>query len=152
MNPHEPFIRRTNRLAIEAAKKGNHPFGAVLAHEGEVIAEAENTVNTDRDPTRHAELNLVVKVNRVHPPDFLKESTLYASTAPCLMCAANIWRTGIKKVVYGVTYETFSSLVPEDHKYVSIEEVYRLLDTPLHAIGGILEEECLKAYEYWPED
>jgi tRNA(Arg) A34 adenosine deaminase TadA len=32
----------------------NHPFGAVLVHEGRVIVEAENTVNSDQDITAHA--------------------------------------------------------------------------------------------------
>ncbi len=148
----ETYIRRANQLALQAAQKGNHPFGAVLVHGDEIVAEAENTVNTDGDFTRHAELNLVATANRVHPPKVLGESTLYASTAPCLMCAAAIWRAGIRKVVYGVRYETFSRLVPGRHRYVSIEEAYRLLDTPLDAEGGVLEEECLASYMSWPEE
>jgi len=151
MKQHERYIQRANTLALQAAKKGNHPFGAVLVHDDGIIAEAENTVNTDRDPTRHAEINLVVKAHRTFPPEILRKSTLYSSTAPCLMCASAIWRTGIRKVVYGVTYETFSNFVPEEFKYVSIEDAFRLLDTPLNAIGGVLEEECLKVYEHWPE-
>jgi hypothetical protein len=39
-----------------------------------------------------------------------------------------------------------------DSKYVSIEEVYRLLDKTLEALGGVLEEECLNSYKYWPKE
>ena len=106
MFEHKTHMQRANQLALMAAKKGNHPFGSVLVHENRIIAEAENTVNTDRDFTRHAELNLVVLADSDFSKEILQESTLYASTAPCIMCAAAIWRAGIRKVVYGVRYET----------------------------------------------
>ena len=148
----ETYIRRANQLALQAAQKGNHPFGAVLVHGDMIIAEAENTVNTDGDFTRHAELNLVTAARRDFSTEVLGESTLYASTAPCLMCAAVIWSAGIRRVVYGVSYETFSSLVPGRYRYISIEKAFRLLDTPLDARGGVLQEECLSSYEFWPSE
>jgi tRNA(Arg) A34 adenosine deaminase TadA len=40
---HESFILRVIQLAITSGKKGNHTFGALLVHAGEVIATAENT-------------------------------------------------------------------------------------------------------------
>ena len=148
---HEKYIRKANQLAVQAAKKGNHPFGAVLVHDEKIIMEAENTVTTDNDPTRHAELNLVVKATRKYPRETLCESTLYASTAPCMMCASVIKDAGIRKIVYGVRYETFADLVPGDYKYLTIEEVFRHHDAPLESIGGILEEECLESYKHWPK-
>jgi tRNA(Arg) A34 adenosine deaminase TadA len=66
--------------------------------------EAENTVNTDDDPTRHAELNLVVSASKKYPREVLRDLTLYTSTAPCLMCAYVIKDAGIKNVVYGMRY------------------------------------------------
>ncbi|MBD3204972.1 hypothetical protein GF319_01350 [Candidatus Bathyarchaeota archaeon] len=151
MASHEKYILRANELAISAAEKGNHPFGAVLVHEDKIIEEAENTIITESDFSRHAELNLVVKAVKNNPPETLSNSTLYASTAPCLMCAAAIWNSGIRKVVYGVTYDTFSSLVPGKYKFISIEKAFELLETPITTVSGILEKECLKAYEHWPK-
>jgi tRNA(Arg) A34 adenosine deaminase TadA len=43
---HDPFIRKAIELAIASGKKGNDTFGAVLVHEGAIIATAENTQNT----------------------------------------------------------------------------------------------------------
>jgi tRNA(Arg) A34 adenosine deaminase TadA len=151
MSHHDSFIRRCYELAVSAAAKGNHPFGAVLVHRGRVIAEAENTVVTDRDQTRHAELNLVVVAQREYPLTVLHGSTLYSSTAPCAMCAAAMWSSGIRRVVYGVAYETFASIIPGKHSYIPIEEVYERLGTPLEAVGGVLEEEGVKVYDHWPE-
>jgi tRNA(Arg) A34 adenosine deaminase TadA len=152
MPPHETFIKRANKLALQAAQKGNHPFGAVLVHNNKIIAEAENTVNTDDDFTRHAELNLVAAARKDYSQEVLSESILYASTAPCLRCAAAIWSAGIRSVVYGVRYETLSSRVPDTYRYVSVEEAYKLLKTPLYAIGGVLEEQCLESYKLWHKE
>jgi tRNA(Arg) A34 adenosine deaminase TadA len=148
---HEKYMRRANQLAVQAAKKGNHPFGAVLVYRDEIIAEAENTIKSDMDFTRHAELNLVVKASNKYDREVLSESTLYASTAPCIMCAAAIKDVGITRVVYGVKYETFAEQVPGPYRYVSIEDIYKLLGKPLEAFDGVLEEECLDSYEHWPK-
>lgn len=145
---HDKHIRRANQLTVQAAKKGNHPFGALLVHDDKIIMEAENTVNTDDDPTRHAELNLVVSASKKYPREVLRDSTLYTSTAPCLMCAYVIKDAGIKNVVYGMRYQTFADLIPGDYKYLSIEKVFKLHDTLLESTGGVLEEECLESYKY----
>ena len=58
MDTHEHLARQTIELARQARAAGNHPFGALLAIDGEVVLTATNTVKTDRDPTAHAESNL----------------------------------------------------------------------------------------------
>jgi tRNA(Arg) A34 adenosine deaminase TadA len=45
-------------------KKKAHTRGAVLVYNDEIIAEAENSIHTDMDFTRHAELNLVVEASK----------------------------------------------------------------------------------------
>jgi tRNA(Arg) A34 adenosine deaminase TadA len=149
---HDSFMRRAFDLAASAAFKGNHPFGAVLVHAGEVVLMAENTVNTSGDQTRHAELNLIAEARRTHPRDFLAECTLYASTAPCPMCAYAIWESGITRVVYGVTYEKFAETIAHNSPYIKIEDIYSLLKTPAQITGGFLEEEGTRAYGHWPKN
>jgi tRNA(Arg) A34 adenosine deaminase TadA len=147
---HDIYMRRTFDLAVSAAVKGNHPFGAILVHSGEVILTAVNTVNTDRDQTRHAELNLVAEARRTIPRDVLEESTIYASTAPCAMCTYAIWEAGIRRIVYGVTYQTFAKLITGGSPYIPCEEIYKRLDTPAEITGGVLEEEGIRVYRHWP--
>jgi len=76
---HEQFIRQAFDLAISAGKKGNHPFGAVLVHQGKAILTAENTVNTDNDFSHHAEANLLARANREFSREVLRQSTIYTS-------------------------------------------------------------------------
>jgi tRNA(Arg) A34 adenosine deaminase TadA len=145
----EPFIKQCHELAISAGKRGNHTFGALLVHNGKVIMTAENSVNDDRDDTRHAELNLIVKAQREYPTEVLQVSTLYTSTAPCLMCSAVIWNAGITKIVYSVSYEAFARLIPGEYRYMTCHEVYERLGTPAHIIGPVLETEGLEVFKYW---
>jgi len=51
--------------AQRAANDGNYPFGAVVSDaQGKVIASAHNTQNSDKDPTAHAEINLIRQLTK----------------------------------------------------------------------------------------
>jgi tRNA(Arg) A34 adenosine deaminase TadA len=146
---HEPYIRECHALAISAGKKGNHTFGAVLVHDGEIISTAENTVNTDEDDFRHAEYNLVMKSKDAFPEDVLASSTLYTSTAPCYLCTATILAAGISKIVYSVSYDAFARLIPGGYKYISCEEFVERIGSQTTVIGPILEKDGLQVFRYW---
>lgn len=92
--------------AIEVARRaranGNHPFGAVLAVDGDIVLEAENTVVTGRDRTGHAEINLMRLAESRLRRDEIDGATLYTSTEPCAMCAGAIYWCGVGRVVYGL--------------------------------------------------
>ena len=60
-----------------------------------------NTVETERDPTGHAELNLVRQVGHLGA-DVLASTTLYTSTEPCAMCSGGIYWAGIGHVVFAL--------------------------------------------------
>ena len=97
------FVRRAIAVADKAMAKGNHPFGAVLVDaDGKVIAEGENTFQTDGGPG-HAETNLARFAAREYPPEYLGTCTLYTSVEPCCMCAGTIYWAGIGAVVFGMT-------------------------------------------------
>src|SRR5437870_5135813 len=61
MDNHHQYIRRCIKLAEQAKQGSNFPFGALLVRNDVIVMEAENSTVTDRDATRHAELNLVSK-------------------------------------------------------------------------------------------
>lgn len=145
---HEQFIRKAIELAVASGKEGNHTFGAVLVHEGEIIATAGNTAVTG-DGYGHAEYNLVLKSAEQVPDSVLQESTLYTSTAPCNRCSFAILAAGIKRIVYSVSYEGFARVAP-DYKVLTLYEITdRLNLTEVEIVGPILEEEGLRAFEYW---
>jgi tRNA(Arg) A34 adenosine deaminase TadA len=109
-NADEALIRRTLVLAREARDAGNHPFGSLLAIGRDVVLTAHNTVHTRRDPTAHAETNLVAEAIRRLPPDQIARSVLYTSCEPCAMCAGTIYWAGIRAIVYALPAEELAAL------------------------------------------
>ncbi len=98
------FLRQAIRVAQRARDKGNHPFGAVLVDENNVVVlEGENTVNTEHDATGHAEANLVRAASKQFDAAKLAKCTLYSSTEPCPMCAGAMFWSGIGRVVYALS-------------------------------------------------
>jgi tRNA(Arg) A34 adenosine deaminase TadA len=146
MPQHEQFIRQCFELAIDAGKQGNKPVGALLVHEDHILMTAQNTVHSDNDSTRHAEMNLIVNSQRSHSQETIEQCTLYTSTAPCLMCTAAIWRAGIARIVYSVSYESLATVVYPGYRFIPCEEVYERLATDVEVVGPILEEEGLRVW------
>jgi tRNA(Arg) A34 adenosine deaminase TadA len=104
------FLREAIALAFAARSHGNHPFGALLAADGEILLRAENSVITQADVTNHAELNLVRLAQRHLSAAALSRATLYTSTEPCPMCSGAIYWAGIPRVVYACSEEDLYAL------------------------------------------
>jgi len=114
MDVHEPFARQAIELARQARLAGNHPFGALLVVDGEVTLSAQNTVKTDRDPTAHAETNLVAQAIRQLSPDQIRRSVLYTSCEPCAMCVGKMYWAGIRSIAYALPAEELAALAGRD--------------------------------------
>lgn len=149
---HEPFIRLCYKLAADAAKKGNHPYGAVLVCGGRVILSAENTVKSANDFSRHAEMNLMVAAARNVPNDILKNCTVYTSTYPCLACSQAILLRGISRIVYGVSLERSANILGYKKIGLTCEMLYKSLNLPLEPVGPVLEEEGMAVFKQWPKN
>lgn len=106
----ETHIRRAIALAREAADRGDNPFGSVLVHDGEVLAEARNAVVTDDDVTAHPELRLARVAGRADGRD-PTEMTLYTSTEPCPMCSGALYHAGIERIVFSASAADIRELV-----------------------------------------
>jgi tRNA(Arg) A34 adenosine deaminase TadA len=101
------------RLARSARERGDHPFGAIVVTPGGAVVEGMNSVLTERDPTGHAETNLVRAAAAVLESVELAASTLYTSTEPCAMCAGAIYWSGIGRVVYALSEDDLIEMVRE---------------------------------------
>jgi tRNA(Arg) A34 adenosine deaminase TadA/8-oxo-dGTP pyrophosphatase MutT (NUDIX family) len=149
-------MRQCFALARSAFGKGNHPFGALLIHNGQVILTAENSVASDPrrpgpDVTRHAESNLVSLAASTLPPEVLRACTLVTSTEPCMMCVGAIYWAGIPEIVYGVQAETLARMARDPFVLTS-----RFLlgegRSQVRVLGPVLEAEGLRVYDGWMLD
>jgi tRNA(Arg) A34 adenosine deaminase TadA len=145
----EEFLRRAIELAAQARSRGNHPFGALLALDNSLLLTAENTVNTERDPTAHAETNLIRRAVHEIEPQKLSRSTLYTSCEPCAMCVGAIYWAGVRKVVYALAAEELARLAGGDF-LVPCRELFSKAQQRVEVAGPLLYEEAVRVHEgYW---
>ncbi|NMC53374.1 MAG: nucleoside deaminase [Chloroflexi bacterium] len=138
-------LREAIALAAAARAHGNHPFGALLAVNGEILARAENTVITGADVTQHAELNLVRLAQQQLPQEVLAQAALYTSTEPCPMCSGAIYWAGIPRVVYACSEETLYGL-SGGGLALPCREVFARGARPVQVLGPLLEEEAIQPH------
>ena len=147
----ERFARQAIELARQAKAAGNHPFGALLVLDGEVMASAQNTVFTDRDPTAHAETNLVSYAIRELSTDVIRRSVLYTSCEPCAMCVGKIYWAGIRSIVYALAAEDLAQLAGGSF-LVPCRELLAKAAEPVTVIGPLLATDARDVHlGYWPE-
>ncbi|MDQ2754671.1 MAG: tRNA adenosine(34) deaminase TadA [Actinomycetota bacterium] len=93
------------KLALDqarlAAKRGEVPVGAVVVHEGQVIAVAGNEREVTGDPTAHAEILALRRSAEALGTWRLTGATLYVTLEPCPMCAGALIAARISRLVFG---------------------------------------------------
>ena len=99
----EQFMAIALEEARRAAEEGEVPIGAVVVHEGEVIARAHNRRETDADPSAHAEFSAMLEASRKLGRWRLSGCTVYVTLEPCLMCAGLMVNSRIDRCVYGAS-------------------------------------------------
>jgi len=94
--------KRLLRIAYEEARagfaEGGCPIGSVLARGGEVVAQGRNQRGQKGDPIAHGEMDALRKAGRQKT---YRDTVLYTSLSPCMMCTGTIIQFGIPRVVIG---------------------------------------------------
>ncbi len=128
-------------LALECARKaeshGDVPIGAVVARDGEVLAEAGNERELRGDPTAHAEILAIRAAAAALGGWRLPGTTLYVTLEPCAMCAGAIVLARIPTVLIG-------TLDPKAGAAGSVLDVLAepALNHRPEVVAGVLGDEC----------
>jgi len=137
-------------LAKENVKKGfGGPFGAVIVKNGEVIAQAANSVTSTNDPTAHAEVNAIRQACKKLNTFNLSGCEIYASCEPCPMCLSAIYWARIDKVYVAATKKDAAEAGFDDefiYKELDLPETKRQLKT-----SELLMEEGQKPFIEWKQ-
>jgi tRNA(Arg) A34 adenosine deaminase TadA len=141
----EQFLKQAIQLARQARLAGNHPFGSLLVLDGSVVLTAQNTVKTDRDPTAHAETNLVTEAIRHLDQAQIRRAVLYASCEPCAMCAGKMYWAGIRSIVYALPSEELAALAGGDFLVPCKELFARAVET-VRIAGPMLVSEAREVH------
>jgi tRNA(adenine34) deaminase len=86
--------------ARQAAESGEVPIGAVVVHDGAIIARGRNRVLRDVDPTAHAEIVALRAAATALGNYRLAGCTLYVTLEPCAMCAGTMIHARIDRLVF----------------------------------------------------
>lgn len=123
--------------AKKAGSAGEVPVGAVVVHNGQVMARGGNAMVGSQDATQHAELRVLKAAAYAVGDTRLTSATLYVTLEPCAMCAGAILLTRVGRVVFGAW----------DDKAGMVGSVHDLLRHPKlnhrpEVQGGVRAEEC----------
>lgn len=146
----EELMRRAIAVSENSVRNGGGPFGAVIASkDGEIIAEASNSVTIDHDPTAHAEVNCIRKATAKLGTFDLAGYDIYTSCEPCPMCLGAIYWAHLDKIYYANDRKDAAAIgFDDDFIYKELE----LKNEDRHKkMELLLPEEAKKAFEMWAE-
>ncbi len=145
----EELMRRACRLSEESVARGGGPFGAVIARDGVIMAEASNSVTINRDPTAHAEVNAIRAACARQHTFTLAGCDIYCSCEPCPMCLGAIYWAHIDHIYYANTRQEADAIGFGDNTIY--EEIATPLDQRHLPIRQLLPEAGRKAFQMWRE-
>jgi tRNA(adenine34) deaminase len=86
--------------ARSAAQAGEVSIGAVLVHDGEIVARGQNRALRDNDPTAHAEIVAIREAARMLGNYRLNGCSLFVTLEPCAMCAGAMIHARLDRLVF----------------------------------------------------
>ena len=95
------FMGEALRQARKAWEAEEVPVGAVVVHQGRIIARAHNQVEILNDATAHAEMLAITQAESVMGDWRLHECELYVTKEPCPMCAGAMVHVRFNRVIFG---------------------------------------------------
>ena len=95
------FMGEALRMAHRAYQAEEVPIGAVIVHQGKIVARAWNQVETLHDATAHAEMLAITQAENALEDWRLQQCTLYVTKEPCPMCAGASVLARLERVVFG---------------------------------------------------
>jgi len=131
------YMREALAEARSAAAAGEVPIGAVLVHDGKILARSGNRTIRDCDPTAHAEV-VALREAAHHLGNYrLASTTLYVTIEPCSMCSGAILQARVPRLVYGA----------DDPKGGAVRSCFKTLshlrlNHQVEVTPGVLAAEC----------
>lgn len=133
----ERFMVEALKEAKTALEKDEVPVGAVIVHEGKVIARAHNQNVLLKDPTAHAEMIAITEAAAALQSERLLNAELYVTIEPCAMCAGALVWARVKRIIYGADD-------PKGGACGSVVNIarHKKFNHRIQVLSGVLEKEC----------
>ena len=143
------LMRRAIELSKQSVRNGGGPFGAVIARNGEIVAEGSNCVTIDCDPTAHAEVSTIRKACKALGTFDLSGCEIFTSCEPCPMCFGAIYWAHLDKIYMGNDRKDAAKIgFDDDFIYQEIALDAKNRKKPSEVL---LRDEALEAFKMWDE-
>ncbi len=144
----ESLMRRAIALSMEKMQSGSGgPFGAVIARNGEVVAEGWNQVTSSADPTAHAEVVAIRRACQALGRFDLRDCEIFTSCEPCPMCLGAIYWARLGRIWYANDRRDAAAIGFDD------DLLYREIPLPLTERSlptqRLLADEARAAFDAW---
>lgn len=133
----EWLIKECQAEAAKSIESGNPPFGCVITDvNGNIVARAHNTQNSDNDPTAHAEIKALRQLGKSVGSRYLDGYAMFANASSCSMCFSGSIKAHIAEFYYGAPPE------PSMSPWLPMEDIAVMCKEPISIHGPILGDEC----------
>ncbi len=147
MSNETKFMLRAIELSVQSARSKGGPFGCVIVKDNRIIAEGNNQVTVNNDPTAHAEIVAIRNACKKLDNFFLKGCDLYTSCEPCPMCLSAIYWSHVDNIFYANTRIDAANIDFDDSMIYS--EINKDLDKRKIKMKQINRDEALEAFRIW---
>ncbi len=144
---HEKYMDIALEEGRKGAAEGNSPVGSVIVRDGEVIGVGRNRVNSDTDPTAHAEVDAIRDACRNIGSTDLSGAVCYTSMETCPMCCWAIEAAGCSGVILGSRHADFRDT--RDYGDYSVESLMKLTGRSLDVVTNVKIDECNAVRREW---
>jgi tRNA(adenine34) deaminase len=141
-------MREALRQAEIALEKGFLPVGAVVVHNGVVIARNHNRVAEGKGLLNHAELLVLLEVDNMAPkPGRRKDMALFTTLEPCMKCLGATANLHLGSLYYGLETEEDGFVKTAQHWEAERKKTSRMLfGLPSVIISGIYRDESIALF------
>ena len=112
-------------LAARAATHDEVPVGAVIVHQGVIVARGKNMVQRKNNPTLHAEIVAISQACKKLGRKFLDDCDIYVTLEPCAMCATAISLARIRRVYFAAQDEKGGGILHNAKVYDTDRHLWR---------------------------
>ena len=140
-HPNKKIMRELIDYTVK--KLGWQRTGCFIVKGNKIISKAISTIEKDKDPTAHGEMNAIRKICRKQKNYHLKDCWIYSTQIPCPMCTSAIVWAEAKGIVYGWDGRHTRKKLNVDPRMI-----LKTAKKKIKIFGPFLEDECLKIRGY----
>ena len=139
------FMQAALEQAELAFKLDDHPFGAVIVKNGQIIGRGKSQDSSTGTVVEHAEIIALINACQKEHCNDLSEATIYTTNEPCSMCASAIFQAKIPRVVIGLLRTDLPTFLRQ--RQIRISDLAKDSSYPIKIESGLMKTEILELFQ-----